>query len=182
MTTLYGQFVDPLLKTLTPFKSNINLAADNTWHYTCLDLEAEYQNIKLSGSYPLSKIKLYSLGLSPSNPDMLIDIVSVRKDYPLGVSSTEEMDLLNSRRLMPTRQYTFGSFVLTKSDTSASFSYTPTNCTSGLSDLMLLSGEGAFDMSKDSAASKPVEGTFSLSWNGHDLNGKFDNIFKKYHY
>jgi len=181
VTTLVGQLVDPLFKTLTPFTSSISLTADKAWHYTCYDLQVAYQATKPTGNYPIHTVKLFSAALSPTSPDMLIDVVSLRKDYPLGVGPTENMRQLNSRRIMPTRQYTYGTFNLTKSNISASLSYRPINCSAGLSQLTLLSSfsEGAPSMSQNTAASGAVNGTFSLAWNGEDLSGMKSFYFKE---
>ena len=126
-------------------------------------------------------MKLYSVSIL-SGTGQLFDIVSIRKSFPLGYNynvADQDMNRLNSRRIIPTRQYTFGSFQFTSvPNVSLSGAYRPINCSNGLSEFVLKNSFsiGAPTMSRSSAASGPVTGMFNLAWNGQSLNGKRVNL------
>ncbi len=131
VTYLVLSMVDPLFKTLSNINVKIDLKADNEWHYNCINIKDNWLALANDSKYSFTNMKVYSARFYPGYG--MVDVVSVRKSPPLGISVESEDRLkLNQRRVFPSIQYQAASLSVTKNASSIGFSFRPTNCSSNL--------------------------------------------------
>lgn len=82
------------------------------------------------------------------------------------------MNILESRRMMPSLQYQHNTLTVTKSNTTLDFQFRPTNCSFNLAQFQIISSYTSAPptLTRTSQASPPVTGQFNLQWDSNSLN------------
>lgn len=118
------------------------------------------------------QILLNYLKVWPINSETRFDVVSMRKITP---HSYDHSALVESRRLFPSFQYTPGSFKVLKSKVNTTNTITvqfrTSGCLTNLEPMSLIGYLGNAVVTKVSAASPRVTGTFDLAWNDQSIRG-----------